>query len=106
MLLVAHKLTALRSFLARAAARRPAAVDEFLADEARQEALSLCLLVAVQEATDIAFHIAADEGWGVPTANREAFEILSRHGVIGAPLVESLSGVEYADAVDRYIASS
>jgi len=30
------------------------------------------------QSIDIAFHIAADEGWGIPASNAEAFEILAR----------------------------
>ncbi len=42
--------------------------------------------VLVQEAVDIAFHIATDDGVGVPASNAEAFELLARHGVIDAEL--------------------
>ncbi len=38
------------------------------------------LQLAIQAALDVAFHILADEGLGEPRSNREAFEILARHG--------------------------
>jgi uncharacterized protein YutE (UPF0331/DUF86 family) len=54
----------------------------------------MSLLVAIQEAIDTAFHIAADEGWGVPASNpasnAEAFEILSRNGVLSAALARDM----------------
>ncbi len=42
----------------------------------------MSLLVAIHEATDIAFQVTGDEGWGIPSSYAEGFEILSRHGVI------------------------
>jgi len=51
----------------------------------------MSLLVAIQEATDIAFHIASDEGWGIPSSYAEGFEILARHRVIDTALAEALA---------------
>jgi hypothetical protein len=42
----------------------------------------MALLVATQGAADTAFHLAADEGWGVPTSTRGAFEAAARNEVI------------------------
>jgi uncharacterized protein YutE (UPF0331/DUF86 family) len=52
--------------LERSRRRRPVSVDVLRKDVDLQDALAMSLLVAIQEAVDIAFHIAADEGWGVP----------------------------------------
>jgi uncharacterized protein YutE (UPF0331/DUF86 family) len=60
-------------------------------DVDRQDALAMSLFVAIQEATDIAFHIASDEGWGIPASYAESFEILARHGVIGVELADALA---------------
>jgi len=49
--------------------------------------------VAVQEAIDVAFHIAADEGWGAPASYAEGLAVLARHGVIDAPLSDALARV-------------
>lgn len=40
------------------------------------------LQLAIQAALDVAFHVISDEGLGEPRSNREAFEILARHGTI------------------------
>ena len=72
-------------------ARLSTSVEALRADVDIQDALALSLLVAIQEAVDIAFHIAADEGWGVPSSYGEGFEILSRHGVIDAGLARELA---------------
>lgn len=42
----------------------------------------MSLFVAIQESIDIAFHLLADEGWGLPDAYGEAFPLLAEHGVI------------------------
>ena len=42
----------------------------------------MSLLVAVQNALDIALHMASDEGWGVPASYAESFGILARQGVV------------------------
>jgi uncharacterized protein YutE (UPF0331/DUF86 family) len=68
-------------------------VEALRTDVDLQDALAMSLLVAIQEAVDIAFHIAADEGWGVPSSYVEGFEILARQGVIDAALAGELSRV-------------
>lgn len=87
---VIRKLAVLRDHVLRARRRRPASADALAADLDLQDALCMSLLVAIQEAIDIAFHIAADEGWGVPSSNVEAFEIIARNGVLGAELVRAM----------------
>jgi uncharacterized protein YutE (UPF0331/DUF86 family) len=63
-----------------------------LSQSALQDAVAMSVLVVVQEATDIALHIATDEGWELGSTYREAFAVLERHGVITAPLAASLGG--------------
>ncbi len=84
--LVLRKLAVLRDHLRRARRRRPDTLDELRVDTDRQDALAMSVPVLVQEAVDIAFHIATDDGVGVPASNAEAFELLARHGVIDAEL--------------------
>ena len=93
--LVARKLTVLREHLTRMKRRRPDDVETLRGDLERQDALALSVLVVVQEATDIAFHICSDEGWGLPATYRESFEILAQRGVIDAPLAASLAGATH-----------
>lgn len=88
---VLQKLTTLRDHLGRVKRRRPSRADALRADVDLQDALALSLLVAIQEAVDIAFHIVADAGWGVPSSYGESFEMLSRHGVIDAGLAKDLA---------------
>ncbi|CAN5440913.1 hypothetical protein BH09MYX1_BH09MYX1_54900 [soil metagenome] len=60
--LVTRKLSVLNDHLARLRARRPADVTVYVADTLLQDAVAMSLLVIVQEAMDIALHIASDHG--------------------------------------------
>jgi uncharacterized protein YutE (UPF0331/DUF86 family) len=89
-MILARKLALLREHSDRAKRRRPNDIDELSNDLDRQDALALSVIVIVQEAIDIAFHIATDQGWGLPASYAESFEILARHGVIDSKLATSL----------------
>lgn len=89
--LVLRKLASLSDHVERVRRRRPASPATLRADVDLQDALAMSLLVAIQEAVDIAFHIVADEGWGVPSSYAEGFEILVRRGVIDAQLSDDLA---------------
>lgn len=80
--LVSKKLAALRQHVERVRRRRPASAEALRQDEDVQDALAMSLFVAAQEAIDIALHVVGEEGWGVPSSYAEAFEELSRHGVV------------------------
>ncbi len=90
--LVLRRLARLLEALANARQRRPSDVATLRTDALLRDALALSVLVAVQEAVDIAFHVATDEGWGVPASYAESFELLARHGVLDAALAKSLTG--------------
>ena len=71
--LVARKLALMAEHLRRLRERRPADLATFKSDLLRQDAVSLGVLVVVQEASDIALHIATDEGWELASTVRDAF---------------------------------
>lgn len=88
---VLKKLANLREHLVRVRRRRPSTAEQLRGDLDRQDAIALSLLVSIQEAADIAFHVVADEGWGTPASYAEGFEILSRRGVIDADLAHRMT---------------
>lgn len=90
VMLVLRKLTILREHAARVARRRPADVADY-ANVDLQDALAMSLLVAIQEASDIALHIASDEGWGIPSSYAEGFELLAAHGLLDPELARQLA---------------
>lgn len=88
--IILRKLAVARDHMRRARRRRPTSSAALLADEDLQDALSMSLLIAIQEAIDIAFHIATDEGWGIPGSNAESFEILARNGVLDGEIARGM----------------
>ena len=91
--LVLHKLARLREYVALARRRRPATADEMGRDEDRRDALALAVLVAVQEAVDVAYHIASDEGWGTPDSHAASFAALAAHAVVTSEMATELAGI-------------
>mgnify|MGYP001586846226 FL=1 len=53
----------------------------------------MSLLVATQEAVDVALHIAADEGWGIPGSYAAAFDLLAERGVVDRALATELGRI-------------
>lgn len=90
--LVARKLGVMQEHLRRLTERRPADVASLRTNALLQDALSMSVLVVVQEAMDIALHIASDEGWEIASTYRDAFVVLARHAVIADDLAASLAG--------------
>ena len=80
--LVARKLSTLAEYCARARRRRPDDFQVLAGNAELQDALGMALLVAIQEAIDMAFHVCTDERWGAPSSYAESFDLLARHGVI------------------------
>ena len=91
--LVLAKLTTLREHTRRMEQRRASALEVFRTDVDRQDALALSLMVALQEASDVALHIASDEGWGVASSYAESFELIATHGVIEADLARRMADI-------------
>ncbi len=89
--LVLHKLQRLKAQIALTRTRRPAKADVLSHDLVLRDALALAFMIALQEAIDIAYHIVADEGWGVPDSHRGAFDMLAARGVITQDLAKELS---------------
>jgi uncharacterized protein YutE (UPF0331/DUF86 family) len=90
--LVAKKLAVLDEHLRRLRGRRPTTLEAFVEDTLVQDAVAMGVLVVVQEAMDIALHIASDEGWELAATYREAFLVLERHGILSAETAAALGG--------------
>lgn len=88
---LARKIAAVRRRTARVRELLPSSVDEFLSHRTEAEALILNRFLALQECSDLALHLVADLGLGVPGEPRAALEALARNGVIAPPLARKLS---------------
>jgi len=93
--LVTRKLAVITDHVARLRARRPTTVEALRADQLVQDALAMSILVIVQEAMDIALHVASDEGWELADTYRDAFAVLAKHSVIDDDLAAKLGGTSH-----------
>ena len=91
LLLLARKVAAIRDATARIRDVLPESADALAADRTAREVVVLNLMVAVQEAIDLATHWVADAGWLVPEAYRDLFVALAEHGIIDADLAVRLA---------------
>ncbi len=91
--LVLHKLRRLGEQLALVRERRPSSADVLASDLVLRDALALALLVATQDAVDVAYHVAADSGWGAPASHADALALLASRGAIGAETARRVTGV-------------
>jgi uncharacterized protein YutE (UPF0331/DUF86 family) len=91
--LVLAKLAALRDHVDRMERRHGPSLEAFQNDIDRQDALALSLMVALQEAADIALHMASDEGWELASSYTASFDVLARHAVITPELAQRMAGV-------------
>ncbi len=89
--MLARKLADLSHQVERARAKRPADITAFLDDEDTQALVALAIFVAIQAATDLAFHIVAANSWGVPASFAEGFKLLADHRVIDGALARQMA---------------
>ena len=87
---IARKIADIRARVARVRALLPASLADFLAARTAAEALILNLYLALQGCSDLALHVVADRGLGVPPDTRGAFELLERAGLLDAALARRL----------------
>ena len=87
LVLVTRKLATLEEHLRRLRQRRPAAIEAFEQDLLLQDAIAMGILVVVQEAMDIALHLASDEGWTLAARDHRsrAGDDPLRHGAASQP---------------------
>jgi uncharacterized protein YutE (UPF0331/DUF86 family) len=85
------KLARLSTRIERARTKLPASREDFESNVDAQEIVSFNLLLAVQDALDLAAYWIADAGWEVPATAREHFEILAEHGVVPRDLARDMA---------------
>lgn len=90
-LVLARKVAEIRRRLARVRALLPEDLDTFIARETETEALILNLYLALQASVDLAMHVVADRGLGVPGGAREAMSLLAQGAVIPRELATALA---------------
>ncbi len=87
----ARKIADLETRVARVRELLPADAEAFRAHRTESEALILNLYLALQAASDLALHVVALHGLGVPGDTRSAFDALARAGLCDPPLARRLA---------------
>jgi uncharacterized protein YutE (UPF0331/DUF86 family) len=77
-----RKLLACRQRLSRIRAALPARAEQVLEDERLEAFLSFHIFLLLQDAADLATHVVAGRGLGIPASQREAFDLLAAAGLI------------------------
>lgn len=85
------RIEALLEYLVRVDRFKEMDRERFTAEPDTHHLAERYLQLAVEAALDIAHHIIADRGYGVPETYREAFTMLCKHAVVPAPLAARLS---------------
>ena len=70
--------------------QRSVSLERFQKDGILQAAILHHFQVAVQACCDIASHIVADEGWGIPGTSKDLFDFLKVRRVITVSLAEEM----------------
>lgn len=87
---VVSKVQSLQRCVLRAREEFSLAGDGFLQDFSRQDAAVLNIVRACELAIDLANHLISKRKLGIPSTNRDSFEILCEQGLIPKDLCASL----------------
>lgn len=80
--LLLRKALLVRDRVAKLRGALPARPEDVLTDERLEAFLSFNLFLLIQDALDLATHLVAARGLGVPSSQREVFTTLAAHGLV------------------------
>jgi uncharacterized protein YutE (UPF0331/DUF86 family) len=86
------KLLACRDRIERIRRALPTDPEEVSRNELLEAFISFHVLLLIQDAIDLATHLIAARGLGLPSSQRDAFGILARAGLIGQDTATALGG--------------
>jgi uncharacterized protein YutE (UPF0331/DUF86 family) len=69
----------------------PATPTDILKDERTEAFLAFNLLLLIQDAIDLSAHLIAERGLGIPTSQRDTFQILCKAGLITIESADAMS---------------
>ena len=84
------KAQSLQRCVERARQEYTAAGDQFLSDYSSQDAAILNVVRACEIAIDLSNHLVSQRKLGIPSTNRESFELLCEAGLVSEALCQSL----------------
>lgn len=85
-----RKAATILDHVARIRRRRPTSAEALKADVDLQDAIGMSFVVAMQNAVDLALHVASTRSFGMPAPTAESFRVLGAHGHAPQDVVESL----------------
>lgn len=88
--LLIKKLLASRTRIMKLRATLPAVAEDVLKDERLEAYISFGLFLLIQDAVDLAAHLIAARGLGVPSSQRESFEILADADLLSKDLAAAM----------------
>lgn len=80
--LLVKKALACRDRVAKIRLALPARPEQILDDERTESFVSFQLFLLIQDLVDLAAHLVAARGLGLPTSQRETFDLLAQAGLI------------------------
>lgn len=91
--LLLRKGLACRDRIVKLRAALPSVPEDITKDERLEAYVSFGLFLLIQDVVDLAAHLIAARGLGVPSSQRESFEILARAGLIEAETAAAMAQV-------------
>ena len=91
--LLIKKLLACRARIVKLRAALPAVPEDVLNDERLEAFISFGLFLLIQDAIDLAAHLIAARGLGVPSSQRESFEILASANLLSKELAAAMGQI-------------
>jgi len=88
-----RKLVACRDRIARVRAALPAEPRAILVDQRLEAFISFNLFLLVQDSVDLAAHLIAEQGLGIPDSHRGAFEILAGKGLLSREVADGMGAM-------------
>lgn len=88
---MARKVAEVRARVARVRELLPPTVEDLEVQRTEAEALILNLFLGLQACGDLAMHVVAERGLGVPADTRSAFTLLANAGTVPPDLSRRLS---------------
>jgi len=91
--LLLRKALQIRDRIGKVRAALPARPEAVLDDERLEAFLSFQLFLLIQDAVDLASHLVAARGLGVPGSQREVFDLLAGAGLLPGDTARGMGGM-------------
>jgi uncharacterized protein YutE (UPF0331/DUF86 family) len=91
--LLVKKALACRDRVAKIRRALPIRPEQILEDERTESFVSFQLFLLIQDLVDLAAHLVAARGLGLPTSQRETFDVLAQAGVISSATARDMGAM-------------